>query len=145
MCAQHSSPGTRKPLDARVFSRGFALRARSTVWLVGAGTSAEAGVPTAGHLIDRLLAELYASDNGLLVDQILARPRWQDAVYPLYDGQGGLPAISDDAFYSAIFERVFPDRDARARFVMEELAARVPHHGQHVLAGLVASDFAPLL
>jgi hypothetical protein len=96
-------------------------------------------------LIDRLLVELYASDHGLQVEQVLTWPRWQDSVYPLYDGQGDLPAISDDAFYSAIFERVFPDRDARARFVMDELAGRRPHHGQHVLAGLATSDFAPLL
>jgi hypothetical protein len=96
-------------------------------------------------LIDRLLVELYASDNGLPVDQVLAQPRWQESVYPLYDGQGGLPRITDDAFYSAIFERVFPDRDARARFIMEALASRVPHHGQHVLAGLTACDLAPLL
>lgn len=128
-----------------MFARGFALRARNTAWLVGAGTSAEARVPTAGQLIDRLLVELYASDNGLPVDQVLAQPRWQESVYPLYDGQGGLPNITDDAFYSAIFERVFPDRDARARFIMEALASRVPHYGQHVLASLAACDLAPLL
>lgn len=144
MRAQHSS-GTPQPLNARVFARGLALRARNTAWLVGAGTSAEAGVPTAGHLIDHLLVELYASDSGLPTDQVVGRPRWQDSVYPLYDGQGGLPPISDDAFYSAIFERVFPDRDARARFVMEVLAGRQPHHGQHILAGLAASSLAPLL
>ena len=145
VCAQHSSPDHLQPLDVRVFARGFTLRARNTAWLVGAGTSAEGQVPTAGQLIDRLLIELYASDNGLPVDQVLAQPRWQESVYPLYDGQGGLPKITDDAFYSAIFERVFPDRDARARFIMEALAGRVPHHGQHVLAGLAACDLAPLL
>ncbi|NKQ51967.1 SIR2 family protein [Amycolatopsis sp. K13G38] len=63
----------------------------------------------------------------------------------MYDGQGGLPALADDAFYSAIFERTYPDRDSRALFVMDELNKSTPHHGQHVLAGLAASGLAPLI
>jgi hypothetical protein len=47
------------PVPVRVFARGFALRAKQTAWLLGAGASADAGVPTAGQLIDELLAVLY--------------------------------------------------------------------------------------
>ena len=52
-------------VPVRVFARGFALRARQTAWLLGAGASADAGVPTAGQLIDELLAVLYCSENGI--------------------------------------------------------------------------------
>ena len=53
--------------------------------------------------------------------------------------------MADNAFYSAIFEKVYPDRDARARFVLDQLAGRRPHPGQHMLAALVAAGLAPVL
>src|SRR6266851_4971830 len=102
------------PVPVRVFARGFALRARQTAWLLGAGTSADAGVPTAGQLIDELLAVLFCSENAVKRVELLSDPRWRDRVRTYYDGRGGLPDFSDVSFYSAIFERVYPDRDARA-------------------------------
>ena len=127
------------------FARGFALRTAQTAWLVGAGTSAEAGIPTASQLIDRLLATLYCSDNGITVERMETNPRWREVVYLHYDGRNGLPPLSDVTFYSAIFERVYPDRDARGRFVLDECSGYTPHHGQHILAGLVADSCAPLI
>jgi hypothetical protein len=140
-----SRQGQRASVDVRVFARSFALRARNTAWLLGAGASAEAGVPTAGQLIDQLLIELYSSENGIRGEEVLNRPHWKNSVYPLYDGQGGLPTIASDEFYSRIFERVYPDRDSRARFALKVLSGKQPHYGQHILAGLVLSDSAPLL
>jgi hypothetical protein len=52
-----------------------------------------------------------------------------------------LPPLAENAFYSAIFEKVYPKRDARARFVREQLAGRRPHPGQH----MVAAGLAPVL
>ena len=40
---------------------------------------------------------------------------------------------------------MYPDRDARARFVCDQLAGRRPHPGQHMLAALVAAGLAPVL
>jgi hypothetical protein len=133
------------PLPVNVFARGFALRASQTAWLLGAGASADAGVPTAGQLIDQLLAVLYCSDNGIHRSDLERDPRWQQLVRSFYDGRHGLPPLADNAFYSAIFEKVYPDRDARARFVLKQLDGRRPHSGQHVLAALVAAGLAPVL
>jgi len=121
------------------------LRAWQTAWLLGAGTSADAGVPTAGQLIDELLAVLFCSENTVKRVELLSDPRWRDRVRTYYDGRGGLPDFSDVSFYSAIFERVYPDRDARARFVLDKLSGAQPHFGQHALAALVAAGLAPLL
>lgn len=133
------------PLPVRVFARGFALRAQQTAWMLGAGASADAGVPTAGQLIDDLLAILYCSENGIRRAELMRDPRWRDRVREYYDGRRGLPLLAEDTFYSAIFERVYPDRDARARYVRDQLAGRRPHPGQHTLAGLVAAGLAPVL
>jgi NAD-dependent SIR2 family protein deacetylase len=133
------------PVPVRVFARGYALRAPQTAWLLGAGASADAGVPTAGQLIDELLAVLYCSDNGLRRADLTRDPRWQDRVRGFYDGRNGLPPLAENAFYPAVFEKVYPDRDARARFVWDQLAGRRPHPGQHMLAALVAAGLAPLL
>ena len=132
-------------VPVRVFARGFALRARQTAWLLGAGASADAGVPTAGQLIDELLAVLYCSENGVRHADLLREPRWQERARVFYDGRHGLPPLADNAFYSAVFEKVYPDRDARARFVLDQLAGRSPHPGQHMLAALVAAGLAPVL
>jgi NAD-dependent SIR2 family protein deacetylase len=133
------------PVPVRVFVRGFALRAKQTAWLLGAGASADAGVPTAGQLIDELLAVLYCSETGIRRADLAREPRWQQRVRGFYDGRHGLPPMADTAFYSAIFEKVYKDRDARARFVSDQLSGRRPHPGQHMLAALVAAGLAPVL
>jgi hypothetical protein len=102
-------------------------------------------VPTAGQLIDELLAILYCSETGMRREDLDRDPRWQQLVHGFYDGRNGLPALSDNSFYSAVFEKVYPDRDSRARFVREQLAGRRPHPGQHALAALVAAGLAPVL
>jgi hypothetical protein len=133
------------PVPVRVFARGFALRCRQTAWLLGAGASADAGVPTAGQLIDELLGILYCSENGVKHADLIRDVHWLDQVHAYYDGRHGLPPLQDNSFYSAIFEKVYPDRDSRARFVVDRLAGRRPHLGQHTLAAMVAAELAPVL
>ena len=139
------APPAPGPQPARVFARGFALRASQTAWLLGAGASADAGVPTAGQLIDELLGILYRSENGLRPEDLDRDPRWREAVRAYYDGRHGLPPLAENSFYSAVFEKVYPDRDARARFIMDRMTGRSPHAGQHTLAALVAAGLAPVL
>ena len=139
-----AAPEPSQVVDLRTFARGHALRACQTAWLVGAGGSAEAGVPTAGQLIGRLLIELYASDHEMTVSAVEADPHWQAKALAVYSGQRGLPDAADDGFYSAIFQETFPDQDARARFVMEQMSGVTPHYGQHVLGALLGSELAPL-
>jgi hypothetical protein len=133
------------PADLRTQAHGLALRATDTAWLVGAGASAESHVPTAGQLIDRLLLELYARENDLTVEQVIVSANWLQRVRAAYDGRGGLPPLDNVAMYGAIFDRVFPNRDARARFLTQLLDGRSPHFGHHVLAAMMCSGFAPLV
>jgi SIR2-like domain len=140
-----ASAAVHRRTAVRPFARGFALRAAQTAWLLGAGASADAHVPTASQLVDQLLATLYSSETGLRRTELMSDPRWQQRVRSFYDGTHGLPGFADNAFYSAIFERTYPDRDTRARFVLDQLSGRQPHLGQHLLAALVAAGLAPLV
>lgn len=140
-----ASAAARPPTPVPTFARGFVLRAAQTAWLLGAGASADAHVPTASHLVDDLLATLYCSEAGLRRSELMRDARWQQRVRAFFDGTYGLPRFADIAFYSAVFERVYPDRDARARFVLDQLSGREPHLGQRVLAALIAAGLAPVL
>lgn len=130
----------------RTFVRGFPLRAAQFAWLLGAGASAEARIPTAAQLVDQLLCVLYCDENGLRRDELdLADPAVLRMVRHYYDGAHGLPPATDPAFYSAVFERVYPDREDRARFVTQMLHGVRPHIGHRVLAALIADKLAPLI
>lgn len=131
--------------DLPAYARGFAQRAAHTAWLLGAGASADASVPTASQLVDQLLATRFCTEHQVLPETLRADARWRERVRATYSGQGGLPAFEDPAFYSAIFEETYRDRDARARFILEQCGHRTPHLGQQILAGLVAAKLAPLL
>lgn len=135
----------RLPPDARAQAHALALRAAGTAWLLGAGASAQSGVPTAGQLIDRLLTELYARENDMTVYEVEARPDWLRLVHAAYDGRNGLPPLAATAMYSAVFDRVFADRDIRARWLEDMLDGRRPHFGHHALAAMMAAGVAPLV
>lgn len=138
-------PMTSSSPDVARQAHALALRAAGTAWLLGAGASAQSGVPTAGQLVDRLLTELYARENNMTVAEVEARPDWVSLARRAYDGRNGLPALADVAMYSAVFDRVFPDRDIRARWLEGMLDGRRPHSGHHALAAMMAAGTAPFV
>lgn len=140
-----SSTASCSPPDVAAQAHALAMRASGTAWLLGAGASAGSGVPTAGQLIDRLLTELYARENNMTVAEVERRPDWITRVRSAYDGRNGLPKLSDTAMYSAVFDRVFRERDVRARWLESVLDGRAPHFGHHVLAAMMSAGAAPLV
>lgn len=48
-------------VDLQAFARVWSVQRERLAWLFGAGTSAAAGVPTAGQIVDDLLTRMYAS------------------------------------------------------------------------------------
>jgi hypothetical protein len=125
--------------------RAYPLIAPQTAWLLGAGASAEAGMPTAGQLVDDLLLTLYCDETGQRRDDLdFSDPMTRMRVRAYYDGAHGLPRLASSDFYSAIFERVYPDREVRARYVADRLRRARPHPGHRVFAGLVAQGLVRL-
>ena len=53
-------------VELGAFARAWAVEGRRVAWLLGAGASASAGVPTAAQIVDDLLLRLYAAAHRLV-------------------------------------------------------------------------------
>lgn len=113
---------------------------RQVGWLFGAGTSASAGVPTAGQLLDQFRATLFASENNLDVGEVrMGDPLVTESVRRYFDNAHGLPPLGDPDEYAAAFERAYPDPVVRRRWLDQWLSLGRPSFGHRVLATLMAS------
>src|SRR4051812_1950766 len=96
------------------FARAFAVNGPHIGWLFGAGTSASAGVPTAGQLLDEFKAALYASACNLDRSRVaMADPLIADRVHHFFDGANGLPPAGAPEEYAVAFEMAYPDPAVR--------------------------------
>ena len=110
-------------------------------WLLGAGASASAAVPTAGQIVDDLLVRLYASDFNLVRQAVdVTDPAVLARVRAHYDGIAGTPAIGSVGDYSAVLEMVLPEENARRSYLQQMIHGRAPSYGQRVLGALVSAD-----
>lgn len=133
-------------VDAGVFARAWAVHTRKVAWLLGAGTSAAAGVPTAARIVDDLLLRLYADRFGLVRQSLdETDPAVADRIRAHFDGTGGLPPAQADEAYSAVFEAAMPDPQTRGAYLRDLLGGRRPCYGQRVLGAAVAGGYADLV
>jgi hypothetical protein len=101
-------------VDLGVFARAWAVHTRKIAWLLGAGASAAAGVPTAGRIVDDLLLRLYADAFGLVRQTLDATdPAIAARVRAHFDGANGMPPAGSDEEYSAAFEPAVVDSSRR--------------------------------
>jgi len=123
------------------FARSFAQRAPQLAWFLGAGASAQSFVPTADHLVDILLRQIYCTERAVPVDSIdLGDRHERRRLHEIYSGQLGLPKIADPRFYSEVFGRAYPNSEDRAAFIRSLVREKTPNYGHQVLAALVAAD-----
>lgn len=132
-------------VDLGTFARAWSVQTNALAWLLGAGTSAAAAVPTAGQIVDDLLVRLYASDFKLVRQAIdVTDPAILARVHAHYDGIAGAPKLGTAGDYSAVLETVLPDENARRAYLQQMLHGRVPSYGQRVLGALFSADKARL-
>lgn len=133
-------------VDLRVFARAWAVQTRKVAWLLGAGASAAAGLPTAGQIVDDLLLRLYADAFGLVRQSLDATdPAVAARIRAHFDGANGMPPAGSDEEYSAAFEAAMPDPQTRAAYLRALLGGRRPCYGQRVLGAAVAAGHADLV
>src|SRR5262245_36871309 len=96
-------------IGADDFTRRFSMRASTLMWLLGAGASAAAGIPTAGDMIWEFKQILFAAQRRVarkLIDD-LSNPAICSQLQAHIDSIGGLPAAGTPEEYAALFEAAF--------------------------------------
>jgi hypothetical protein len=122
------------------FARSYAVSGAQIGWLLGAGSSASGGVPTAGQLLDEFKAVLYASENNLDRREVrIGDPLVGERVRRFFDNAHGLPPIGSPEEYAVAFERTYPDPVVRRQWLDRWIAEGRPSYGHRVVAALMAS------
>lgn len=123
-----------------MFARSFAVNGAHVGWFFGSGTSASAGVPTAGQLLDEFKADLYASDCNVDRSRIaMADPLVAERVRRYFDGANGLPPSGAPEEYAVAFWRTYPDQAVRRQRLDQWLQQGRPSFGHRVVAALMAA------
>lgn len=133
-------------VDLGTFARQWAVQGSKVGWLLGAGASAAARVPTADHVMMDLLLRMYADAHHLVRQSLsLAEARDVERIRDYYDGRNGMPALNDPAAYSVAFQLALPDATSRRQHLRALFEGRSPSFGQRILGALVAAGLSDLL
>lgn len=127
-------------MELHEFLNLYPQRAPRIMWLLGAGTSASAGVPTAWTLTWEFKRTIYC--NTLRIPPVrfpdLNDPGFQRLVQAYFNSQSGSPIANSDNEYSYYFESYLPNEDDRRRFLDRKLQDIRPTYGHFCLAALIA-------
>ena len=127
------------------FARRFSLRGPNLMWLLGAGASNAAGLPTANDLVMEFKRRLYVSQSGQSVRTgDLAEPAIRNRIEAHVESLG-LPESGDPDEYAAFFEAAFPDEADRAKFIDGQLREAKPSYGHMALASLMSAGLCRLV
>lgn len=126
------------------FARRFSMRAARLAWLLGAGCSAAAGIPTAWDLIWRFKQELYISKRRVSRKTVeeLGNPTVQRTIQSFIDGLGDFPRPDAPDEYAALFEAAYPSEADRRAFIDIHVRGAKPSYGHLALATLMKAGRA---
>ena len=141
-------PEIKPPLiEADDFARRFSLRGGNLMWLLGAGASASAGIPTAWDMIWEFKQRLFVSQRRVAPEIVadLASPMIQARLQAHIDSAGDLPASGAADEYAALFEAAFQSETDRRSFLDSKLAGAKPSYGHLALATLMRAQSARIV
>ena len=96
-------------LSSDAFSRSLGQRTHRLAWLLGAGASASAGVPTAADMIADFKARLFCAHTNTPRNEVDASdPLWEQRITSYFDGVHSFPLAGDPCEYSTPFETAYP-------------------------------------
>lgn len=126
------------PVDQ--FLRAMSLRGAEIMWLLGAGASVAAGVPSADGLMWRLRCLLMATRRRMPIDQLSAAdPLVRDAVSRWLEDTDDLPLVGDPDEYALLFDAAWATAADRRRWLEPFLEQAEPSFGHLVMAALSAA------
>lgn len=112
------------------------------MWLLGAGASAAAGVPTAMDMVWDFKQQLFASQRRVSLQTIsdLSSPVVRDRLQAHIDSLGQLPSVGSAAEYAALFEAAYPSEVDRRSYLDAKVSGAKPSYGHLALATLMHAD-----
>ena len=133
-----------KEISGRAFAERFALNPLGFAWLLGAGASATAGIPTGYQMIQEFRTRLFASATGISLREIdPADPLWQSRIDLHHERQGLLPPKGHPSEYSRAFEALYPTPEDRRLFIKNQVSKGSPSLGHKVLGSLLGAKMTP--
>ena len=126
------------PVDE--FARLFAQRAPQLAWLLGAGASAAAGVPTGWDLIGEFKKRLYCAATNTSPREVdLGDPLWSERVNLHFDDTSGFPPTGHPSEYAVAFEAAYPRARDRRAFIEDVIKQATPSFAHRILGALISS------
>jgi hypothetical protein len=134
-------------LGADDFARRFSLRAGNLMWLLGAGASASAGVPTAWDMVWEFKQQLYISQRRVSPQTVtdLSNPTIRVLLQAHIDSSGNLPPSGSTDEYAALFEAVYPAEADRRAYLDAKMGGAKPSYGHLALATLMRAQRTRLI
>lgn len=133
-----------KEITGRAFAERFALNPLGFAWLLGAGASATAGIPTGYQMIQEFRTRLFASETGISLREVdPADPVWQSRIDLHHERKGILPQKGSPSEYSRAFEALYPTPEDRRLFIRSQVTKGSPSLGHKVLGSLLAARKTP--
>ena len=134
-------------IEADDFVRRFSLRAGNLMWLLGAGASASAGIPTAGDMVWEFKQQLFISQRRASYQSVadLSNPAIRAQLQGYIDSSGRLPALGAPDEYAALFETVYPAESDRRAYLDAKMAGAKMSYGHLALATLMRAQHTRLV
>jgi hypothetical protein len=133
-----------KEISGRAFAERFALNPQGFAWMLGAGASATAGIPTGYQMIQDFRTRLFASEAGISLREIApADFVWQARIDRHHERQGTLPSRGHPSEYSRAFEALYPTPEDRRLYIRNQVSKGSPSLGHKVLGSLLGARKTP--
>lgn len=134
-------------ISADDFARRFSLRAENLMWLLGAGASASAGIPTASDMVWEFKQQLYISQRRVSPQSVadLSNSAIRAQLQAHIDSTKNFPSPGSPEEYAALFEATYPAEVDRRTFLDAKMAGAKPSYGHLALATLMRAQLTHLV
>ena len=129
-------------MDFAEFLRVQAMRAKGLAWLLGAGVSAAAGIPTATEMTWSFKRLLYCTEQRkpLAFCSDLGDPLLRKRLQRYFDEKKSFPALGADDEYAVYFEAAYGAESDRRRYIDDCVRDARPSYGHLALGALMAVE-----
>jgi hypothetical protein len=123
------------------------MRAGNLMWMLGAGASASAGIPTAWDMIWEFKQKLFVSQRKVSPRSVadLGNAAVRAQLQSHLDASGTLPPPGAPEEYAALFEAAWPNEGDRRTYIDGKITGAKPSYGHFALATLMRAGITKLI